>query len=240
MAKLFKWIVTVVLLIGFSVGCYFAFDALGMLDKDSMQNMLNNKGFILAATLYISLFVVQSVFLSILPGNATIFIGVGWFIFDSFWIAFTIVVIANFISSLALYAIGRWGGRKLLYWLFEKESITKKLDWIGENGAKVIPVLFLIPVMPNDLVCVASGAARMKFWVFLLIITIFRTLEILLLIVYFTWIPKIFTSGVWWQITLLMIGIFVVITLIIIYLRKVFPKATKKFEKKIDEIVTTY
>ncbi|MCL2587642.1 MAG: VTT domain-containing protein [Firmicutes bacterium] len=196
MSKTLKWGITILLLVAFSVGCYFAFKALGMLDKVRMQEMLDNKGFFVAAVLYISLFIVQAVFLSLIPGNGTLFIGVGWYIFGNFWMAFTIIVIANFISSLMLYGIGRWGGRRLLYWLFERDSIERKLDWLSKNGVRVVPFLFLIPIMPNDLVCVACGASRMKFWKFLVIIAIFRALEILLLMVYFTYIPKIFKAAV--------------------------------------------
>lgn len=190
-AKIWKFVIVFIISAGFTAACYFVFDALGVLNKQDIKKLLGGRGIVLAFLIYILLFVIQAVFLSLLPGNVLLFIGVGYFIFGNYWLTFTAVIIANFVSSLLLYAIGKYGGRHVLEWLFGQSSIDKYLGWVSTRGAKIFPFLFLIPVMPNDLLCIVCGAVRIKFWVFLLIVAVFRTFEVLLLILYISYLSNI-------------------------------------------------
>jgi membrane protein DedA with SNARE-associated domain len=125
------------------------------------------------------------VFISLIGFSALVGINENGSIDTQLLIYFMITaIIAILLSVPLLYLLGRYGGRKLLFWLFDKEKLEKNLEWFANNGSKGVPWLFLIPFFPTDLLCVVCGAAKMRFWQFILIAVVFRPLEALLLIGY--------------------------------------------------------
>jgi len=178
----------VMMLAGVTIGMYFLFRAFGIdvLDSDTTLDL---EGQLLTiALVFIMIYFIQSMTLNLIPGTTTVFIsGIAFALFDganSFFTAYLISVVAVLIASVGLYFLGRYGGRTLLYWLFDKETLDKRLDWFAVNGSKGVPWLFLIPMFPTDLLCVTCGAAKMSFWQYMLIVCVFRPIEIALLLVY--------------------------------------------------------
>jgi len=178
--------------------------------------------------------------MNLLPGTTTLFVsGIAWTLFDganNFLITWVIVVIGTYISSVVLYLIGRYGGRKLLFWLFSREEIERRLDWFGRNGAKGVPWLFLIPLFPTDLMCITCGAAKMKFRQYLLIVLVFRPIEMLLLLLY----PMIIGSDIVrdmevWQRILVVNVIIINFFLLAIYHKKIVDMFNKTFSRKYKE-----
>ena len=182
-SRIWRFVTVGVILIGFTAACYFIFKALGLLDRDELGNIIG-EGF-WSYVVYIGLFVIQAICLSPIPGNTTLFIGVGWILFgQKFWLTFILGVPGVIISSLIMYFLGKTGGQKVMYWLFEKEKLDKWFDKFMKTGSKIIPFLFLFPFMPNDMICLICGMSKMKFGRFAVIIAIFRTFEVFLLLCY--------------------------------------------------------
>ena len=181
--KFWKLMMTLSIIASVTTGAFFLFRALGLNDEEGLRQTLDGLGIWLYVA-FIGLFITQALVLSMVPGNTTLFVGVAFLLFDNFFVTLLVCSIAIVLSSMVLYTVGRYGGRRLLYWLFGKEAVQGKLEWISHEGQKAIPWLFLIPVMPNDLMVLVCGASKMRFWQFMLIIIVFRPMEVALLILY--------------------------------------------------------
>jgi len=187
--RLFRVVFLVAIVAGFTVGMYYLFlevFGLDVLERGSVENIdLGADGLLLVGA-FVGLYVFQSITMNLIPGTTTFFISVlAYTLFGAdIIVLFLVSCIAVLASSIALYFLGRFGGRKVLYWLFDKETLDRRLEWFSQNGAKGVPWLFLVPLFPTDLLCLTCGVAKMKFWHFLLIVFVFRPIEIALLLSY--------------------------------------------------------
>ena len=193
-AKIKKIIFVLFMLVGVSMGVFFIFRALGF-DINPFGRSGGSPtiagGVAVVFLIFVLIYIVQSLTLNLIPGTTTFFItilAVNLFQHDlklSLPIVFLISISAVLIASIPLYFMGRYGGRSLLFWLFGREALEKRLDWFARNGARGVPWLFLIPMFPTDLLCVVCGASKMKFWQYLLIVVVFRPIEVAILV--FLW-----------------------------------------------------
>jgi len=182
--QIMKFSIVITLVAGFTIGCFFLFDSLGLLNKNELSETMGDKGAWIYV-IFVALFLLQAICLCLVPGNTTLFITVGALVFeDNFWIVLLLCVVGVWLSGIALFWIGRFGGRKVLCWLFPKEKLDKYLDMLTRKGSFVLPGLFLIPFMPNDLMCMLCGTSKLKFWQFLLIIIPCRIIEVLIILCY--------------------------------------------------------
>lgn len=180
--KIIKLTLVTLVVAGFSIGCFYLFSALGFFDSESAT--LNITGGWLYV-IFVCLFTLQAVCLCVIPGNTTTFVLIAGVIFqDNLYIAFLVCIIGVWMSSIILFYIGRFGGRRVLYWLFNKATVDQKLEWVTRKGATALPAFFLFPFMPNDMVCMVCGMSKLKFWQFLMVIIPFRFVELLLLLSY--------------------------------------------------------
>ena len=182
-SKLTKF-ATILLAVGtFTLAFYLVLRALGLLDPETLIETLNGMGN-LAYLMFIVLFLIQAMCLFMVPGNTTLFITAAGLLFDNFWPMFITCVICVWLAGVLLFFLGRYGGRRVAYWAFDKEKVDEKLEWLAGKGSKMLPIFFLIPFMPNDMICMVCGVSKLKFWKFLLIIIPFRTIEVLIILSY--------------------------------------------------------
>ena len=231
-----RLILVLSLLAIFTVGFYFIFRVAGLDPFSDEAVAIDSQGFALIL-IFCAIYIVQACTLNLIPGTTTFFISVlAWELFDGvnhFWQAYFISILAVLLGSIALYCLGKYGGRKLLYWLFDKDSLEKRLDWFSRNGSKGVPWLFLIPLFPTDLLCLTCGAAKMKFWQFCLIVVVFRPIEIALLLLY----RIVLSMGIiqemspWEQI--LIVNVLIInIILLVIYHKTLLNIFNKTFNRK--------
>ena len=178
--KIIKLIIVAIIVAIFSIGCYFLFEKLGFFDSETMQSDSHWMYLI-----FIGLFVLQSLCLCMIPGNTTLFITLGMLIFShNPAMALLVCIIGVWLGGILLFFVGRFGGRRVLYWLFGKQEVERRLEWITAKGATALPVFFIIPFMPNDMICMVCGMSRLKFWQFLMVIIPFRVVEVLMIVSY--------------------------------------------------------
>ncbi|MCL2621453.1 MAG: VTT domain-containing protein [Firmicutes bacterium] len=230
--KFWKFVVTVCFLVALSFGILLAFEKLGLTNPDKLAETLSGLGFWLYV-IYIGLYLVQSILLCFVPGNTTLFVTIGFFLFGDFWTALIVCSIAIMLSSCLLYFVGRYGGRNLMYWLFGKEAVEQKLQWIGEKGIKAVPWFFLIPMMPTDLICLICGASKMRFWQFMLIVCVFRPVEVTLLISYSYIVPYILSYEP--LIIILVINIVIIDIVLLFLYYKAIMKVFQKYAKSVGD-----
>ena len=55
-----------------------------------------------------------------------------------------------------------------------REDYEEAKDLIQEKGMVYVPVMYLLPIFPDDAICMVSGATKMNFWVHFLEIVLCR------------------------------------------------------------------
>ena len=234
--KIWKIVGTVLVLAAVISLVCLALWPLGVFDRsgEGLKDFLDDLG-AWKYVIFVCLYIVQSLFMNVIPFTTTAFITAAFLLFGNtaqgFWIAFTVCIIAILLSSVALYCLGRFGGRKLLFWLFGRKSLESKLDWIARNGQKGVPWLFLLPFMTTDLLCIVCGASKMKFWQYALIVAVFRPIEVLMIYSYrFIW--AVIKSLEPYMILLIANVLIIDIVLLIIYHRAILKLFKKTFTPK--------
>ena len=171
-----KLTVTFLLSIGFFVGLYYLFKNTGWIGKFSnvaeLKVILSSAGF----WSYAVFAVMQFLQVSIIPMPASVSTIVGVICFGP-WIAFGISLLAILLGSIVAYIFGRVFGSKIIYWIVGKER-GEEFCKLLLRGKWAFFVMMLLPLFPDDILCLVAGACGMNFRFFLVTNLITRTIGI--------------------------------------------------------------
>lgn len=171
-----KLTVTFLLSIGFFVGLYYLFKNTGWIGKFSnvaeLKVILSSAGF----WSYAVFAVMQFLQVSIIPMPASVSTIVGVICFGP-WIAFGISLLAILLGSVVAYIFGRVFGSKLIYWIVGKER-GEEFCKLLLRGKWAFFVMMLLPLFPDDILCLVAGACGMNFRFFLVTNLVTRTIGI--------------------------------------------------------------
>lgn len=107
---------------------------------------------------FIGIQILQVLFAPI-PGQAAGLLG-GWLF--GFWGGLALTMLGLTLGSGLAMLLGRWGGRPLLKALLP-ESFLKRFDLMVEkSGAFSFFMLFLLPALPDDAICLLAGLTRLR------------------------------------------------------------------------------
>lgn len=154
--KFIKKIVLSVLILGLFLGLvYLVLHKLGLteLSQEEIQAFLQSKG-ALAPILFILITFLQVTFI---PIPSTITVLVGNYLFG-FWVSYLYSFIGMMIGSIFAFYLGRWFGKKFIYWLVsDRELVDGYLLKIKNKGNVLLFFMFLFPFFPDDLLCSVAG-----------------------------------------------------------------------------------
>lgn len=176
--KLKKWLkvlVVLLIVIAISVSIYFVLRVFGLTDVQKLKSWLQAVG-PWAIVCYILLRVVCTIFLSFVPACSMIFdlLSVATFDYYNPIVVFLICFASIIITSVIMDLIGRFGGNKAIVKLIGQEEFDEAKDLVQEKGMVYVPIMYLLPIFPDDAICMVSGATKMNFWVHLLEIILCR------------------------------------------------------------------
>ena len=178
--------------------------------------------------LYFLLQVVLTVILCFVPGTSMAFIMVGVGLWGSTWQTYLLVFAGVVASSLLMDFIGRFGGVAIIKRLFGEEDYNNGKMILKEKGAVYLPIMYLFPMFPDDMLCCLAGLTRIKIWYHLLIILLCRGVGIATIVYGIDLIPfETFTTFWDWI-------IFITVAIIWVYL--IF-KAARYIDKKLTVIL---
>lgn len=104
--------------------------------------------------------IVQVIFIPV--SNQIITVPIAIVFNDQLWKVWLTSWLSIWLATIWLYWIGRAGGGKLLEWLIsDKEQTAKIVNWL-KRGWIFYPLGMLLP-LPDDLVTILSGTAKMNF-----------------------------------------------------------------------------
>lgn len=175
MKKFLKIIIVLLVLASISVGLYFVLQHFGLTDINLLKGLLKKAG-PWAIIVYILLRVACTIFLSFMPACSMIFDLLSLAAFDYLppILIFLICLASVVLTSVVMDLIGRFGGNKAIIKILGKEEYEEAKDLIQEKGMVYVPVMYLLPIFPDDAICMVSGATKMNFWVHLIEIILCR------------------------------------------------------------------
>ncbi len=116
---------------------------------------------------WLVLFLIQLLQVVVLPIPAQITTVAGVLIFGALQ-CFFISSVAVILGSIICFAIGKWLGVKVAYKLASKELVDKYRKLLNKKGKVLLPLAFLLPCFPDDLLCFIAGATTMTYRYFII------------------------------------------------------------------------
>lgn len=123
---------------------------------------------------------------------------------------------------VVMYFIAKVGGQKLVLKIVKEHRLRRYQEYVGKNETTILALLFIIPVLPDEIICVGAGISGVSFKRFLVIATISKliTSSVLSYSVYFTKSLSLTSS----EIILLCSGVIAVILVATVVLKKLLKR----------------
>lgn len=165
-----KLILLIVIIVSVCVGAYFILKAFGLNDIEKLREIVNGNKW--GTVIYILLQAFQVVFI---PLSTALFTVPAIILFGPTK-AFLISWVGIVLGSIIMFFIGRGCGDKVLGWIVGKDKIEKYVKLLGK-GNLLLPILLLIPIFPDDIICASAGVAKTNNLYFIITIIITRCID---------------------------------------------------------------
>ena len=110
--------------------------------------------------------------------------------------AFILGILGTTLGILSMYLLSRKFGTKLVGKLVKKEQIEKYQRFIHKHQFIITGLLFIIPILPDEVVCIGSGLVGISLSTFMIIAIISKTITIFMY-AYSVQIAEIFNISDW-------------------------------------------
>ena len=119
------------------------------------------------------------------------------------------VILGSFVS----FFIGKTFGYRLVSWIVGIENTNKYTQILSKNGGLFLVIAFLLPMFPDDILCLIAGITKMKFRTFGTVTTITRPIGVIFMAFFGS--GSIIPFNGW---GIIVWGVIFVIALLIVYL----------------------
>lgn len=116
------------------------------------------------------------------------------------------------LGSYLSYFIGKIFGFRIICWIVGTDNAKKYTKVLNENSIMFLAVAFLLPMFPDDILCLIAGITNIHFSSFFLITTLFRPIGVFCMCFFGTGSIIPFSG---WGIPIWCVLIFVIIFLVI-------------------------
>lgn len=185
--------------------------------------------------------IVVTVLLAFAPGGSMTFIALGVVLFGPTWQCFLVCFGGVIISSILMDIIGRFGGAALVRRMVGESDYHKALDLIKTKKYTYLPFMYLLPVFPDDALCMVAGMSKINFWYHATIILLCRGIGVATIVFGINLIPyRTFTSFYDWFVLggILIAYIFTLLKLAN-WIDKTMSKVVAKLEAKKQSKINT-
>ena len=183
--------------------------------------------------LYIVYVLVEAICCTLLcmnPIGSGVFVWLGIALFGANWKCFLAAFAGCFLSYIMIDALGRFGGAKLIKRIIGEEEYSEIEDLINKKGYTYIPIIYIMPIFPDDLTCLVVGTLKFNWWFHMLSAFIGKAVGIATVVFGVSLIP----TQLFLPISVdKLYNWFVLIACIIVYVTVLF-KAARWIDKKIS------
>lgn len=201
--------------------CFIA-KKIGLDDLTTFKSILNENAF--GALIYVILLTFQVVFI---PINSLVLIVPAILTFGAIK-AFLLSLIALILGSITAYGLGKFFGNKILHFFTSGESANKWQKVLSQNAKFVLPLFLLVPIFPDELICLIAGIVKINFWYFLVVSIITRIIDLTCI----CFIGAVIPMHDWW---LLLWGFLILVSFILAY---IIGKNQEKLQNTIIKITS--
>lgn len=171
--KILKITIVLVVILLISFGAYGLLQSLGLTDIKKLQNFIEGFG-PWGIAVFMTINTLTTVLLCFVPAVSMTFITLGVVLYGANVKTFIICFSCVFLSSVLMDLIGRFGGVKAIKKLIGEKDYNEAKDLVKEKGMVYVPFMYLLPIFPDDAICMVCGATKIKFWLHCLYILICR------------------------------------------------------------------
>lgn len=171
-----KWLILIAIIACFSVGCYFLLRHFEITSIEGLRTLISSCG-VWGWLVFLLLQILVTSILCFIPATSMTFIVVSVILFGA-WQGFAISATGVILSSMVMFAIGHFGGERIVIKLVGESSLKKAQDLISVKSKIYLPLMFLFPAFPDDALCMVTGMTKMRWWEFLLIVITCRTVGV--------------------------------------------------------------
>ena len=176
--------------------------------------------------------VVQFLQVTFIPINSTPVTVAGSLLFD-WWLCLILTLVGQIGGSLLAFWIGRKFGLKAVYKFAKPQTVEK---WRGKMKGRektTLLFMFILPVFPDDLLCLLAGLTDMRYSTFFGVQVLSRTMAALWTIFGTKLVALLARLGIQWYLWLTIgVAAGVAMTLIVVYQDKISDWFLKIFNKK--------
>lgn len=176
-----KWLKITLLILFFalvSVSIFLILKACNIANIETLQSIIQNSKHSVLIFILIQVFIL--VFFCFVPILNTALIILGIILFGA-PTAFISCIVAVFFSSTILFFIGDKFGEFLAEKFVGKKELEDIQNTLDRKSKFFLPVLFMIPAIPDEALCLVAGMTKIKYWYFILVSLVYHAIEIGLL-----------------------------------------------------------
>lgn len=169
----YKFMLTGLVLAAVILFALYIFQVTGLLERidsvESLRDIIKSTG-IWGPIVFILLQALQ-VFLLPIPGVLTVLAGV--LAFDNIFLTCLYSYVGILLGSFVAFFIGRVIGYRAAAWLVGRDSLDKWLARLKGRDRRILTVMFILPLFPDDILCFISGLSSMswKYYFFMQLIS---------------------------------------------------------------------
>lgn len=167
--------IVVAVIAGVAGLAYFLMNHFGLNDNENLLENLRKivDNSVWGVIVFSVILILQVIFI---PAGTMAFTFPAAVIFESPVKAWLICWISLAIGSWIMFWLARKFGTKVLKWIVGTEKAEKYAKFLGQ-GKFVLPLLLLVPIFPDDIICVAAGISNINWLYFMIVIFITRGID---------------------------------------------------------------
>lgn len=172
MKKIILRTLLVALILGAIIGLgYLILQWTGLDSIDRLREVVDNN--IWGVLIFGLILIAQVIFL---PAGTLFFSGSAVVLFESPLKAWLVCWFFLAVGSWLMFWIARLWGTKVLKWIVGSARAEKYAYYV-EKGKFVLPLILLVPVFPDDIVCAATGLSKVNWLYFMIVVFITRGID---------------------------------------------------------------
>jgi len=165
--------------------------------------------------IYILLAFLQVTFV---PISSSIVTMVGVILFGPGY-GFLFSLIGQFLGSLLAFYLGRWFGERFVVWVIGKEAFQKYREIIKGRDKIMLSFMFLLPLFPDDMLCLLAGLTTFTGLTFSVMVLITRSIAIAYTTAGVQILDVISGLGVWAYVLYALLVIVIIAIMVLIWKR---------------------
>jgi uncharacterized membrane protein YdjX (TVP38/TMEM64 family) len=111
----------------------------------------------------------------VLPLPEAVTLAAGSAVFGPFEAAY-LGFLGTISGILLMFFITRSGGQKIVLKFVKEKHLQKYQAYVGENETVILALLFIIPILPDEIICIGAGLGGVSFKRFLIIASVSKIL----------------------------------------------------------------